>query len=161
VRLPAFCVLALTLPTAWAQPELRELEVKWETEAARKDYVFLWDIDSDTIGRGDPYRNYRTIYDGLMYALTESRRWVEPGTPTAVKLERVARVPGWDESYVGQISTRETYLSGEPVILHAEVLRRDCDKDRVQVLYTISLSPPDSDGWKEMRQARNELKCRK
>src|SRR4051794_858735 len=109
---PLACLaIAALAPAAGAQPQLRELERKWETQAAREDYVFLWDIDSDTIGRGDPYRTFRTIYDGLLYALTESRRWIEPGTPTAVQLERIARPPEWDEAYVGKVSTSETYLS--------------------------------------------------
>src|SRR4051794_1337168 len=97
----ACCVLALGPLGAFAQPVLRELETRWANEGARRDYVFLWNLDTDTIGRGDPYRTYRTLYDGLMYALGEAHRWVEPGTPTSVKLQRVARVPGWDEAYAG------------------------------------------------------------
>src|SRR4051812_36111003 len=126
-RLACYAFAAAVLP-AGAEPRLPEMEAKWAAEAARRDYAFVWDLDSDTIGRGDPYRTFRTIYDGLMYAITEARRWIEPGTATAVKLQRIARVPGWDDAYTGKISTHETYLGGDPVILYTEVTRRDCDK---------------------------------
>jgi len=160
LRNVASCALAALALDASALPELRELEAKWAAEAARDEYAFVWELDIDTIGRGDPYRLYRTIYDGLMYAVTDARQWIQPGTPTAVKLERIERVSGWDIAYRGKISTRETYLSSEPVTLYAEVTRRDCDKDRAQVFFAMSLEPPDAAEWDEMRRMRDRVRCK-
>ena len=51
-----------------------ELEAKWAADAAHENYLFVWDLDRKTIGQGDPYRTFRTIYDGLMFAVSEGWR---------------------------------------------------------------------------------------
>ena len=53
---------------AGAEPRIPELEAGLAERIARSDFVFVWDLDSDTVGRGDAYRAYRTIHDGLMFA---------------------------------------------------------------------------------------------
>ena len=93
---------------AGAEPRIPELETGLAERIARSDFVFVWDLDSDTVGRGDAYRAYRTIHDGLMFAVTEGRHWIEPGTPATVKLDRLPRVAGWDEVYAGELRSRET-----------------------------------------------------
>lgn len=150
---------ALAALAASAEPRLPELESDLAGKLARSDFVFVWDIDSDTIGRGDPYRSYRTLHDGLMFAVTEGRHWIAPGTPATVKLDPLPRVPGWDEAYGGELRSRQTAIDGSPVVVHVEIVKRFCDKDRSQVFYALSLEPRTSDNWVDMRKARSRLYC--
>ncbi len=152
----AFCAAA-----ALAEPRIAGMDAQLEADLARADYLFVWDLDRATIGRGDPYRTWRTYYDGLMYAVTEARRLIEPGTPAQVTLQPMAAVDGWDEAYSGTLVSRESYLGGEPVVMHAEVTRRDCDRKRVQLFFVLSFSPPDSAKWDEMRKTRAGISCDK
>jgi len=153
--------LAGALLPAAAEPRLPELEAKWAADAAHEDYLFVWDIDRNTIGRGDPYRTFRTIYDGLMFALSDARRMIAPGTPTVVNLDPIKHVDGWDEAYAARVASRETYLEGDPVVVHAEITRRDCSRNRVQVFYLLSLSPREEEVWKDMRRIRATISCDK
>jgi hypothetical protein len=155
----AVLAAALALPGARAEPRIPGMDAELEASMARGDYVFVWDLDMKTIGRGDPYRTARTYYDGLMYALTEARRLIEPGTPAHLELHPAPPVSGWDESYAGMLASRETYLDAEPVVLHAEVTRRDCDTHRAQVFFAISLKPRDHPAWQAMRRARAATSC--
>src|SRR5688572_29588544 len=63
------------LPAA-AEPRVPGMDAQLEADLARADYLFVWDIDRRTLGKGDSYRTLRTYYDGLMFALTEARRLV-------------------------------------------------------------------------------------
>ena len=137
------------------------MDAQLEASLARSNYLFVWDLDRATIGRGDPYRTWRTYYDGLIYAVTEARRLVEPGTPALVNLEPMAPVKGWDEAYSGTLVSRETYLKGEPVVLHAEITRRDCDRKRAQLFFALSYAPRDGAEWHEMRRTRVGISCDK
>jgi hypothetical protein len=91
--------------------------------------------------------------------VTEARRLVEPGTPSQLRLEPMAPVRGWDESYAGTFSSRETYLEGDPVVMHAEITRRDCDSKRAQVFFALSHSPRDAAAWDDMRKVRDTISC--
>jgi hypothetical protein len=142
-----------------AEPRIPGMDTQLEAELARGNYMFVWDIDRRTIGRGDPYRTLRTYYDGLMYALTEARRLIEPGTPARLKLDPMPLVKDWEEAYAGTLSSHETYLEGAPVTLHAEVTRRDCDRNRSQVFFAVSLKPRDDPEWTAMRKARDGIRC--
>ena len=144
---------------AGAEPRIPELEAGLAERIARSDFVFVWDLDSDTVGRGDAYRAYRTIHDGLMFAVTEGRHWIEPGTPATVKLDRLPRVAGWDEVYAGELRSRETALDGSPLVVYVEVTRRDCDRNRTQIFFALSLEPATSENWAELRKARGSLFC--
>ena len=156
----ACLALAIALPAA-AEPRIPGMDAQLEADMARADYLFVWDLDSSTLGRGDAYRTLRTYYDGLMYALTDARRLIEPGTPAAVKLDPMPAVPGWDEAYSGRLTSHETYLEGEPVVMHAEITRRDCDRKRSQVFFALSRQPRDDPAWKEMRKIRDGIGCDK
>jgi hypothetical protein len=158
--LAGLTLVGALLPAA-AEPRLPEQEAKWAADAARENYVFVWDFDRKTIGRGDPYRSYRTLYDGLMFALSDARKLIAPGTPATVKLDPMASVAGWDEAYSGRLVSHETLLKGDPVVLHAEITKRDCDKNRTQVFVALSLAPRDDPGWKEMRAIRDGVPCDK
>src|SRR5260221_5681590 len=116
----ASLALAGILANALAEPRIAGMDARLEADLARANYLFVWDLDRATIGRGDPYRTWRTYYDGLMYAVTEARRLIEPGTPAQVTLQPMAAVDGWDEAYSGTLVSRESYLGGEPVVMHAE-----------------------------------------
>jgi len=151
-------LLAIAL-AAGAEPRIPELEAGLAERIAHSDFVFVWDLGADTVGRGDAYRAYRTIHDGLMFAVTEGRHWIEPGTPATVKLDRLPRVAGWDEAYAGQLRSRETALDGSPLVVHVEVTRRDCAKDRTQIFFALSLEPRTSDNWTDLRKARGSLFC--
>jgi hypothetical protein len=144
-----------------AEPRIAGMDAQLEADLARANYLFVWDIDMATIGRGDPYRAWRTYYDGLMYAVTESRRLIEPGTPALVNLAPMAAVKGWDEAYSGTLVSRETYLDGEPVVMHAEITRRDCDRKRAQLFFALSYAPRDDAQWVEMRKTRAGISCDK
>lgn len=144
---------------AGAEPRIPGMDSQLEADLARGDFLFVWDIDRGTLGRGDPYRTLRTYYDGLMYALTEARRLIEPGTPAALKLEPMERVEGWDEAYAGTLSSHETYLEGAPVVMHAEVTRRDCDRKRSQIFYALSLKPREHPAWVSLRRNRDRISC--
>ncbi|HEX4334154.1 MAG TPA: hypothetical protein VH040_18595 [Usitatibacter sp.] len=155
----AASLLALAMLGARAEPRIPGMDAALEERLARGDYVFVWDLDMETIGRGDPYRTASTYYDGLMYAVTEARRLIEPGTPARLQLHPAAHVRGWDEAYVGTLASRQTYLDGKPIVLHAEVYRRDCDSHRAQVFFAVSLKAPAGPAWDAMRQARDRLSC--
>ena len=158
--LAALAVLAAALAfAALAEPRLPELESGLAERLARSDFVFVWDIDSDTIGRGDAYRAYRTLHDGLMFAVTEGRHWIEPGTPATVKLEPLPRLTGWDERLGGELRSRQTAIDGSPLVVYVEILKRFCDKDRTQVFYALSLEPRTSDNWVSLRKASSALYC--
>ena len=150
---------ALSICEARGEPRIPGMDAALEAGIARGDYMFVWDIDMKTIGRGDPYRTAATYYDGLMYAVSEARRLIEPGTPARLQIDPAPPVPGWDESYVGTLASRETYLDGEPVLLHAELTRRDCDAHRAQLFFAVSLKPRDRPEWQEMRAARASVSC--
>ena len=96
-----------------------------------------------------------------MFALTEARRLIEPGTPATLKLDPLPAVRGWDEAYAGRLASRETYLEGDPVVLHAEITRRDCDRKRSQVFFVLSRQPRDDPAWNEMRRMRDTVGCDK
>ena len=115
---------AAAILRAAAEPRIPELEDTLAERIARSDFVFVWDLDSDTIGRGDQYRAFRTIRDGLMFAVTEGRHWIEPGTPAVVTLNRLPPVTGWDEAYTGQLRSRETALDAAALVVHVEVTKR-------------------------------------
>jgi hypothetical protein len=153
-------LLGALLPAA-AEPRLPELEAQWAADAAHENYLFVWVIDIKTIGRGDPYRYFRTLYDGLMFAVSGPRRLIAPGTPATLKLDPMARVAGWDEAYSGRLVSHETYLKADPVVVHAEITRRDCDRNRAQVFFALSLAPRDDPGWKAMRFIRDGISCDK
>jgi hypothetical protein len=142
-----------------AEPRVPGMDAALEATLARGDYLFVWDIDRRTIGRGDPYRTLRTYYDGLMYALTEARRLIEPGTPASLALDPMPAVKDWDEAYAGTLSSHETYLEGLPVVLHTEVTRRDCDRNRSQVFFVLSLKPRDHPDWAALRKERDRITC--
>lgn len=152
--------LAVLTPAA-AEPRIPGMDAQLEADMARGDFLFVWDIDRATVGRGDPYRVHRTYFDGLMYALTEARRLIEPGTPAYLKLAPMPPVSEWDEAYAGTLSSHETYLEGAPVVMHAEVTRRDCDRKRSQVFYALSLKPRDDPAWRDMRKNRERIACDK
>jgi hypothetical protein len=158
-RWPALALVALAPLGAAAEPRVPGMDARLEADLARGDFLFVWDIDRGTIGRGDPYRTLRTYYDGLMYALTEARRLIEPGTPATLKLEPMPAVKNWEEAYAGTLDSRETYLEGAPVTMHAEVTRRDCDRNRSQVFFALSLNPREHPDWNEMRKARERTSC--
>jgi len=157
-RLAAAAAAWLSLG-AVAEPRIPELDAQLESWLARGDYVFVWDLDRGTLGRGDPYRLMRTYYDGLMFALTEARRFIEPGTPAVVDLRPMQVPRKWDEAYAATVRSRETYLEGEAVTLNAEITRRDCDRARSQVFYALSRKPRDHDDWRVMRAARDAVSC--
>jgi hypothetical protein len=157
-RLVAAAILSLA-PAAHAEPRIPALDSGLERWLARGDYVFIWDIDRATLGRGDSYRVLRTYYDGLMYALTEARRYIEPGTPAILDVKVTEAPAYWDEAYAGTLRSRETYLGGEPVTLNAEITRRDCTRARSQVFYLISAKPREHPDWQEMRRARAAVSC--
>ena len=144
---------------ALAEPRIPQLESGLAERLARSDFVFVWDIDSDTIGRGDAYRSYRTLHDGLMFAVTEGRHWIVPGTPATVKLEPLPHVNGWDERFGGELRSRQTALDGSPLVIYVEILKRFCDKDRTQVFYALSLAPRSRDNWVGLRKASSSLYC--
>src|SRR5262252_2300583 len=102
-RLALLCA-ALALAGARAEPRIPGMDAELEAYLAHSDYMFVWDLDIATIGRGDPYRTAATYYDGLMYAITEARRLIEPGTPAQLRLEPAAPVMGWDEAYAGTLT---------------------------------------------------------
>ena len=93
--------------------------------------------------------------------MSEARCLVEPGTPARVSLEPMAAVQGWDEAYAGTLVSRETYLGGEPVVLHAEITRRDCYRKRAQLFFALSYAPRDGAPWDEMRKTRAGISCDK
>ncbi len=157
----ASLALAGILANALAEPRIAGMDARLEADLARANYLFVWDLDRATIGRGDPYRTWRAYYDGLMYAVSEARRLIEPGTPAQVTLEPIAAVKDWDEAYSGTLVSRETYLEGAPALLHVEVTRRDCDRKRVQLFFAVSYAPPDSPEWDEMRKTRATISCDK
>ena len=144
---------------AAAEPRIPDLEANLAERIAHSDFVFMWDIDSDTIGRGDKYRTFRTIHDGLIFAVTEGRHWIAPGTPATVTLDPMPPITGWDEAFSGQLRSRETALDGSPLVVHVEITKRFCDKDRSQVFYALSLEPRDAPNWEELRNARRKLFC--
>jgi hypothetical protein len=148
-----------TACAAFAEPRVPRLDADLEKRLARGDYVYVWDLERGTLGRGDPYRVMRTYYDGLIYALTEERRFIEPGTPAVLHLDPMPTPPGWHEAYAGTLTSRETYLEGDPVTLNAEITRRDCNPARSQVFYVVSSKPRDDPGWAELREARNRITC--
>lgn len=155
------CLTLAGAPSALAEPRIPGMDAQLEADMARADYLFVWDIDRRTLGRGDPYRTMRTYYDALMYALSEERRLIEPGTPSTVKLEPMAPHPDWDEAYSGRLRSRETYLEGDPVELHFELTRRDCDSRRSQLIFALSRAPRTGPAWREMRITRDNLSCDK
>ncbi len=155
----AVLVAALASCVARGEPRIPGMDAELEANLARGDYMFVWDLDMKTIGRGDPYRTAATYYDGVMFAVTEARRLIEPGTPANLRLDRGAPVTGWDESFVGTLASRETYLEGDPVVLYAEVTRRDCDAHRAQVFFVLSLKPRDRPEWQAMRKTRAGISC--
>jgi hypothetical protein len=152
-------LLALAVLGAQAEPRVPGMDVALEADLARSDYVFVWDIDLATIGRGDPYRTARTYYDGLMYALTQTRRLIEPGTPASLRLEPGPGVRGWDEALAGTLASTQTYIDDEPVALQVEITRRDCASNRAQVFYALSVKPRDTPAWDAMRKARDNVAC--
>jgi hypothetical protein len=154
-------LLALVPLSAAAEPRIPGMDAQLEADLARGNFLFVWDLDRRTLGRGDPYRTLRTYYDGLMYALTEGRRLIEPGTPATLKLDPMPAVKGWDEAYIGTLNSTETYLDGAPVTMHAEVTRRDCDRSRSQVFFALSLKPRTDPEWNEMRKSRARISCDK
>jgi hypothetical protein len=160
-RCVAGLALTLALVPAAAEPRIPGMDAQLEADLARGNFLFVWDLDRNTVGRGDPYRTMRTYYDGLMYALTEARRLIEPGTPATLNLDPLPAVKGWDEAYAGELSSHETYLEGAPVVMHAEVTRRDCDRNRSQVFFALSLKPRDHPEWEEMRRMRSRIFCDK
>ena len=148
-----------TLSAANAEPRIPRLEADLEKWLARGDYVYVSDLDRATLGRGDAYRVMRTYYDGLMFALTEARRFIEPGTPAVLHLDPVPAPAGWQEAYAGTLRSRETYLEGDPVALNTEIVRRDCNPARSQVFYVVSSKPRDDPDWEQLRAARNRIAC--
>lgn len=152
-------LFALAVLGAAAEPRIPGMDATLEANLARGDYVFVWDLDMGTVGRGDPYRTAATYYDGLMYAVTEARRLIEPGTPASLKLDPASPAKGWDEAYVGTLVSRQTYLDGKPIVLNAEVARRDCTAHRAQVFFALSLKPREAPEWDFMRKARDRLSC--
>ena len=153
--------LACCAGAALAEPRVAGMDAELEANLARSNYLFVWDLDIKTIGRGDPYRTWHTYYDGLMYALSEERRLIEPGTPARLNLQPMASVKGWDEAYSGTIASHETYLEGAPLVMHTEITRRDCDRRRTQLFFAVSYAPPDSPEWDEMRKTRDGISCDK
>lgn len=154
-------ILAGAALTAAAEPRVPGMDAQLEADLARADYLFVWDIDRRTLGKGDPYRTLRTYYDGLMFALTEARRLIRPGTPATLKLDPIPELKGWHEAYSGEIKSRETYLDDAPTVLHAEVTRRDCDSRRSQLVFALSRQPRDDPAWQEMRKQRDAVACDK
>lgn len=152
-------LLALAVCGAGAEPRVPGMDAALEARLARSDYVFVWDLDIATIGRGDPYRTARTYYDGLMYAVTETRRLIEPGTSARLKLRPAPPVRGWDESFTGTLASTQTYLDGKPIVLHAEITRRECSTNRAQVFYALSLMPRETPNWKALRKVRDTVSC--
>ena len=152
-------LFALAVLGAHAEPRIPGMDVALEADLARGDYVFVWDLDIATIGRGDPYRTGRTYYDGLMYALTEARRLIEPGTAASLRLEPGPKVRGWDEAYTGTLASTQTYIDDEPVMMQVEITRRECASNRAQVFYALSLKPRDTPAWDAMRKARDHVAC--
>ena len=161
IRCAAILTLCLAQLPAAAEPRIPGMDAQLEADMARADYLFVWDLDINTLGRGDSYRMSRTYYDGLMFALTEGRRLIEPGTPAKVKLDPMPAVRGWDEAYAGRLVSHETSLEGEPLVMHAEITRRDCDRKRSQVFFALSRQPRDDPAWKEMRKIRDAIGCDK
>ena len=159
-RLPSLAFACCAL-TAMAEPRIAGMDAALEATLARGNYLFVWDLDMATIGRGDPYRTWRTYYDGIMYALSEERRLIEPGTPAKLNLEPVEAAKGWAETYRGTLVSNETYLEGARMEMHVEVTRRDCDRKRAQLFFALSYSPPESPEWNEMRKTRDGISCDK
>lgn len=157
----ACLALASAVLNAAAEPRIPGMDAELEDFLARGNYLFVWDLDMATLGRGDAYRTVRTYHDGLMYALTEARRLIEPGTPARVDLKPMAPVKGWDEAFSGLVTSRETYLDGSPLVMHAEITRRDCDRKRAQVFFALSYAPRENAAWHEMRRKREGISCDK
>jgi hypothetical protein len=96
-----------------------------------------------------------------MYAVTEARRLIEPGTPALVNLEPMAAVKDWEEAYSATLVSRETYLDGAPVVMHVEITRRDCDRKRAQLFFALSHVPRGDAHWDELRKTRAGISCDK
>ena len=146
---------------AFAEPRIAAMDAQLEAGLARADFLFVWDLDMATIGRGDPHRTWSTYYEGLMYAVTEARRLIEPGTPALVSLEPMAAVKDWDEAYSATLVSRETHLDGAPVVMHAEITRRDCDRKRAQLFFALSFVPRNDAHWDGLRRTRAAIACDK
>jgi hypothetical protein len=155
----ATAAILFLVPAAWAEPRIPVLDAQLERFIARGDYVFVWDLDRGTLGRGDSYRVMRTYYDGLMYALTEARRFIEPGTPALLDVDPVDPPADWQEAFAGTLRTREPSLQGDEVNLNIEITRRDCDRARSQVFYLVSWKPFQHSDWRYMRGVRERITC--
>ena len=68
-------------------------------------------------------------------------------------------LPAWTRS--SKRASRETYLKGDPTVLHAEITRRDCDRKRAQLFFALSYAPRDGAEWQEMRRTRAGISCDK
>ena len=157
-RLAGAAAACIALGAA-AEPRIPEMDAELEAWLARGDYVFVWDLERGTLGRGDPYRVMRTYYDGLMFAVTEGRRFIEPGTPAVVDLGPMPVPKGWDDAYEGTLRSRETYLEGDEVSLNTEIVRRDCGRRKSQLFYIVSTKPREHRDWEEMRKGRDRTTC--
>ena len=157
-RLAAAAILCVA-PAAKAEPRIAAMDAELDRWLARGDYVFVWDLDRATLGRGDPYRVMRTYYDGLLYAVTEGRRFIEPGTPAILDVQATDAPPQWDEAYAGTLRSRATSLGGDNILLNAEITRRDCTRARSQVFYLLSEKPRENPAWQEMRKTRAAASC--
>jgi hypothetical protein len=157
-RLAATAATCMAMAAA-AEPRIPDMDAALEAWLARGDYVFVWDLDRSTLGRGDPYRVMRTYYDGLMYAVSEERRLIEPGTPAVLDIKPMDRPPDWDEAYAGTLRSRETYLQGDAVEANVEITRRDCTRTRSQVFYLLSWKPRAHRDWTELRDIRATVTC--
>ena len=55
-RLASFAFASCCAVTSLAEPRIAGMDAQLEADLARSSYLFVWDLDMATIGRGDPYR---------------------------------------------------------------------------------------------------------
>jgi hypothetical protein len=122
-------------------------------------YVFLWELKAKPVTTEDLEDYLETYFSGLMKGVAPARDLEAPKTATAVSLHPMTAIAGWAQSYGAQVRTWNAFSKAEPLLLHGEIVQRECPGGSMQILFAFSKAPSDRPIWKSLRGVREATQC--
>ena len=121
-------------------------------------YAFVWWLDDppsfDTPSIAPVLREY---FAGLALAVGRDRF---PMDPARFRVELASGVDGSQALLVGQVSSYDPFVTGDPIVLNAEVRLLECPRaGRRAITFLFSPRPFTDPVWEDLRACASALRC--
>jgi hypothetical protein len=122
-------------------------------------YAFVWDVKARPVTADDLEDYLEAYFNGLMQNVGVARKLETDPVPAAVALHPMTGLAGWSQAHGAEIRTWNAFSRGERLLLRAEITRRDCAPDRMQIFFALSKAPRTHPTWNGLRALRDATTC--